>query len=187
MRHINREGIDVLRGMPGRGVDYNGDIQACDACAVSKSEQQAHQKQASYDVQHAFQLVTVDLMRPLKPATLGGYSYVTKVVDQNIKWKEIFLIKTTPQVLDALELHNKELVIPINTSLIRPRADKSTEFTSSEFRQYGHDIGVRQRLPFPTHLSKSDLMNGQEVLLLELCVACLLIRVYWGEVMQTTV
>ena len=148
MRHINREGIDVLRGMPGRGVDYNGDIQACDACAVSKSEQQAHQKQASYDVQHAFQLVTVDLMVPIKPAALGGYSYVTKFVDQHTKW-EIFLIKTKPQALDALELYNKALVIPNNTRLIRLRADKGKEFTSSEFRQYCHDIGVSLEFASP--------------------------------------
>ena len=66
-----------LRRMPGSGVDFNGDIQACDVCAVGKSKQQTHPKRATYDVQHAFQLVTVDVMRPIKPAALGDYSYVT--------------------------------------------------------------------------------------------------------------
>ena len=63
-------------------------------------------------------------MGPIKPATLGGYSYVAKFVDQQTKWKEIFVIKTKPQALDALELHNKALVIPNNTRLFRLRADK---------------------------------------------------------------
>ena len=103
MGHINRKSMDVLRRMPGGGVDYNGDIQACDVCAVGKTKQQAHPKQATYDVQHAFQLVTVDLMGPIKPAALEGYSYVTKFVDQH-KWKEIFLILMKPQALSALEL-----------------------------------------------------------------------------------
>ena len=69
-------------------------------------------------------------MGPIKPAALGGYSYqyVTKFVDQHTKWKEVFLIKTKPQALDALELYNKALVIPNNTCLIRLRADKGTEF-----------------------------------------------------------
>ena len=31
------------------------------------------------------------------------------------EWKEIFLIKTKPQALDALELYNTALVIPNNT------------------------------------------------------------------------
>ena len=48
-------------------------------------EQPAHPEQATYDLQHAFQLVTVDLMRPVIPAALGGYSYVTKFVDQHTK------------------------------------------------------------------------------------------------------
>ena len=79
-------------------------------------------------------------MGPIKPAALGGYSYVTKFVDQHTKWK-IFLIETKPQALDALELHSKALVIPNNTLLIRLKADKGTEFTSSELRQYCHDVG----------------------------------------------
>ena len=46
-------------------------------------------------------------MGPIKPAVLGGYSYVTKFDDQHTKWKEIFLIKTKPQALDALELYKQ--------------------------------------------------------------------------------
>ena len=76
MDNINRKSI---------GVDYNGDIEACDVSAVGKSKQQDHLKQARYVVQHAFQLVTVDLMGPIKPAALGGYSYVTKFVNQHTK------------------------------------------------------------------------------------------------------
>ena len=48
--HINRKSMDVLRRMPGSGIDYNGDVQACDVSAVVKGKQQAHPKQATYDV-----------------------------------------------------------------------------------------------------------------------------------------
>ena len=40
-------------------------------------------------------------------------------------------MKTKPQALDDLELYNNALVIPDNTRLIRLRADKGTDFTSS--------------------------------------------------------
>ena len=69
-------------------------------------------------------------MGPIKPAAFRGYIYVTKFVDQHPKWKEIFLIKTEPQALGALELYNIALVFPNNTRLIRVRAGKGTEFTS---------------------------------------------------------
>ena len=92
MGHINRKSMDVLRKQVGNGIEYNGDIEACDVCAVGKSEQQAHPKQATYDIQRAFQLVTVDTMGPISPQALGGYNFVTKFVGQHTKWKEIFLI-----------------------------------------------------------------------------------------------
>ena len=76
MGHINRRSMDVLRKLLGNGIEYTGDMQACDVCAVEKSNQQAHPKQATYDVQHAFQLVTVDLVGPINPAALGGLSLI---------------------------------------------------------------------------------------------------------------
>ena len=81
-------------------------------------------------------------MGPINPASLGGYRYAMKFVDQHTKWKEIFLIKTKTQTIDALELFNKALVVPQRTRLIRLRADKGTEFTSSAFRQYWLDVGL---------------------------------------------
>ena len=94
-------------------------------------------------------LVTVDRMGPINSAALGDYLYATKFVDQHNKWKEILLIKTETQTIDALELFNKALVIPQRTRLIRLRADKGTEVTSYEFRQYFLDIGVKLEFASP--------------------------------------
>ena len=37
MGHINRRSMGVLRKLPGNSIEYTGDIQACDVCAVGKS------------------------------------------------------------------------------------------------------------------------------------------------------
>ena len=88
-------------------------------------------------------------MGPINPVALGGYRYVTKFVDQHTKWKEIFLIKTKTQTIEALELFNKALVVPHRTRLVRLRADRGAEFKDFEFRQYCLDIGVK--LEFASH------------------------------------
>ena len=90
--HINRKSTDVMWKQASSGVEYTGDIQACDVCAVSKSEHQAHPKQATYDGQRAFQLVTVVTMAPISPHALGGFNYwyVTKFVDQHTTLKDTF-------------------------------------------------------------------------------------------------
>ena len=130
-------------------------------------------------------------MGPIKPAALGGYSYVTTFVDQHSKWKEIFLINTDPQALDALELYNKALVIPNNTRLIRLRADKGTEFTTSEFRQYCYDIGVSLEFASPNTPQQIG-PNERAGRTIAGIVRCLLVDsgipyVLWGELMQTAV
>ena len=48
MGHVNRRSLYVLRKQLGNGVEYNGDMDDCGVCAVGKSEQQAHPKQATY-------------------------------------------------------------------------------------------------------------------------------------------
>ena len=87
--------------------------------------------------------LTVDTMGPINPPALGGYTYVTRFVDQLTKWKEIFLIKSKTHTIDSLVLFNKAVVIPSGERLIRLRGDVGTEFTSEEFRRYCLDIGVK--------------------------------------------
>ena len=88
-------------------------------------------------------------MGPVNPAALGGYLYAQTFVDQHTKWKGSFVIKTKTQTIDALELFNKALVVLQRTRLIRLRAEKGTEFTSSEFRQFCLDIGAKLELASP--------------------------------------
>ena len=75
----------VLRKVPQNGVEYDGNVAACDVCAIGKGALQPHPKRASYDVQKAFQLATSDLMGPIPPEALGGCKYANKFVDQPTK------------------------------------------------------------------------------------------------------
>ena len=69
-----------------------------------------------YDVQRAFQLVSVDTMGPISPQVLGGYNYVTTFVYQHPKWKEIFFTKEKTQTVNYLDLFNKGLVCSLGSS-----------------------------------------------------------------------
>ena len=68
-----------LRKVPDNGVECDGDVAACDVCAIGKSAQQNYPKRASYVVQRPFQVVTSDLMGPINPDARGGFRY-TKLV-----------------------------------------------------------------------------------------------------------
>ena len=80
---------------------------------------------------------------------------------------------------------------PQRTRLIRLRADKGTEFTSSEFRQYCLDIGVNLEFDSPNTPQQigSNERAGRTIAGI---VSCLLAdsglpHFLWGELMQTGV
>ena len=94
----------MLRKVEGNGIDSTGNVKACDVCAIGKNAQQAHPKKATYDIKQPFQLVLAGLMGPMSPPALGGFEYICKFVDQQTKWKEIFLIKAKSDFIDTLKL-----------------------------------------------------------------------------------
>eukprot|EP00752_Nemacystus_decipiens_P015693 g14006.t1 len=161
--HINRGSLDVLRKIDDNGVDYTGTFEACDVCAIGKSAQRAHPKNATYDVSRPFQLVSTDLMGPMSPPALGGFQYVGKLVDEKTKWKEIFLIKIKSDAIKTLRIFNQSLVVPSGFRLERLRADKGTEYTCREFREtedddsgYEPDIGSEDETGYD---NDDDLMR----------------------------
>ena len=149
MAHVNHRSLDVLRKQLGNGVEYKGDMDDCGVCAVGKSEQQAHPMKATHDAQYPFQSVTVDLMGPISPTAISGFRMVSKFVDQATTWKEIFLPKDKTQTKESFKPLNTGLVIPSGYRLERVKADKGSEFTSAEFRQYCREVGIKLEFASP--------------------------------------
>ncbi|CAB1105631.1 unnamed protein product [Ectocarpus sp. CCAP 1310/34] len=141
--HVHGRSLDILRKVQGNGVEYNGELSACDVCAVGNSKQQNHPKRASYDASRPFQLVTTDLMGPFSPPALGGFLYIKKFVDQHIKWNEVFLMKEKSATVDALQLFNQSVLTPHELRLECVRADKGGEYTSWAFCKYCRDVGIK--------------------------------------------
>ena len=82
-------------------------------------------------------------------------------------------------------------MVPQRTRLIRLRAEKGTEFTSCEFRQYCLDIGVKLEFASP-NTSQQIGSNQRAGRTIAGIVRCLLADsglpyFLWGELMQTAV
>ena len=74
---------------------------------------------------------------------LGGFKFVSKIIDQFTKWSEVFLLKAKSDVVDSLQLYNQHTVIPSGYRLGRVKGDRGGEFTGNAFRQYWREVGVR--------------------------------------------
>ena len=189
--HINSRSLDVLRKVEGKGIDYIGNVKACDVCAIGKSAQQAHPKKATYDIKKSFQLELADLMGSMSPPALGGFQYVSKFVNQQTKWKEMFLIKAKSDAIETIKLFNQSLVIPTGLRLECLRGDRSTEYTARAFREYCLQIGVKLEFA-STNTPQQTRANELAGQTLAAKVRCLLTGLrlpnfLWGELMQTAV
>lgn len=191
MGHINGKSLDVLRKEPGNGVDYTGDVKNCSTCLLGKSAQQPHPKQATYGPLRPFQLVYVDTLGPFTPTSLGGFKYAIKFVDQKTKWKEAVLMKDKTGSADALEVYNKETVIPTGERIYTLRGDRGTEFTSSEFRRCAEDLGIQLQFtsPYTPQQIGSNERAGRTILNIVRCLLAdaTLPNFLWGELMKTAV
>lgn len=63
-------------------------------------------------------------MRSSSPRALGGFTFVSKFVDQATKLSESYLIKVKQDAVDTLRLFGQELVIPTGLCLECSKTDK---------------------------------------------------------------
>lgn len=115
-------------------------------CVQSEKAPSKRTPRARRDVKRAFQLVSCDRMGPMTPPALGGFFLVGKCVDQQTRWKQVFLMKSKKDAIYTLRLFVQALVIPTGLRLERLRTDKGGQFTGGEYRQYCLDIGVKQEI-----------------------------------------
>ena len=82
MGHINPKSLDILKKAEANGVEFDDTVSSCDICAMEKSKQLAPPpKKTIHEVNAPFQLIYADLMGPISPAALGGFSYTSKITD----------------------------------------------------------------------------------------------------------
>ena len=189
--HINSRILDVLRKVEGNGICYTGNIEACDVCAIRKNAQQAHPKKATYDIKQPFQLVLSDLMGPMSPPVLERFQYVSKFVDPQTKWKEIFLINAKTDAIDNLKLFNQYLAILTGLRLECLRGDRGTEYNCSGIPGILPSDRSQARVRFHKHHQQIGA-NGRARRMLAAMVRCLLTdsglpNFLWGELLQTAV
>ena len=111
------------------GVDHTGDLKNCSSYPLGKSAQQPHPKQATYNVQRSFYLVSVDTLESFTAKSRGGFHYAVKLVAQQTKWKEVVLMKNKTCSVDALAVFVKETVIPTSERIHTLRGDRGAAFT----------------------------------------------------------
>ena len=89
MGHINARSLEPLNKTDANGLSFSGGISPCDVCAIGKSIQQRHPKKSNLGITMPFKLVYTGLMGPISPPAMESFKYVSKIMDDFTKYKEM--------------------------------------------------------------------------------------------------
>ena len=134
--HLHAQSSDILRKRDSTGITFEEAVSDCDVCAARKRQQLAYLKTANHDVYRPFQLCCGDLMVPFTPVAIGGYIYISKVIDEYMKSTTVYLLTSSNQALQSPQLFVGSTFIPFVDRIVRWCANKDSEFTGETFRQY---------------------------------------------------
>ena len=70
----------------------------------------------------------------------SGYKYVSKITDKYIKWTAVYLLTNEKSLL----LFVSSTIVPFGDRIVRWRADKGSDYTGEEFRQYCLETDIIQ-------------------------------------------
>lgn len=102
----------------GNEIELAGTIGRCEVSAVGKSAQQAHPKTVTNNITTPVEMVETDLMGAITRAAIGGYTYVSKIIAINSRWKEVYLTTTMEEAVDSMVDYVKKTGIPVRFRVI---------------------------------------------------------------------
>ena len=90
--HPNEAVIYQTRNIADSGVWFSDSSTSCDVCRLAKSTQQPHPQSANSSwITESLQLVSADLIGPIFPKAIGGFSYVGKYNGVSSRFTVVYL------------------------------------------------------------------------------------------------
>ena len=131
-------------------------------------------------------------MGPFTPEAYGGFKYVSKILDQVIRWTDVYLLENKSFAFDFFRLFVTSTIIACGGLVIRWHTDKEGEYTSEAFKQYCLETGKRAspRILRPPNTPQKNGMSERVGRTLCSLVRCLLVDgglppKLWGGLMLT--
>ena len=111
------------------GVSFSREVSPCGICAIGKSIWQPDQKQSNLEITMPFQAVYADVVGSILSPATGGPKYLSKIIHEFTKYKEIYLIQTTEEAVDTIERYVQLVVASPGCRMQGLRADRGTQYT----------------------------------------------------------
>jgi len=114
----------------------------CDPCNTSKAHRQISTRPPTHAAKAVFDCVSTDVVGPLNPTGIRGYSWVTTMVDEYTKVKWAYLQKRKGDTFKSFKTFNAMVRNQTGKAIRRIRLDNGKEYGGNAFIEYCKDEGI---------------------------------------------
>ena len=184
--------MDKLARTAGSGIHLHDSFTACNTCPIYKSVKNDQPKTAiSDDITQPCQVVCTDLIGPISPPAIGGYSYMSKFTDVRTRLTAVYFIAHKNEAPSSFVNFTQDVVIPLGLRVRRLHTDNGKEYANSDFRDYCKTTGVVQTFTAPHTPQQNGISerDGRTIMNMTRCLLheARLPKHLWGEIAATSV
>ena len=190
--HLSVQVMDKLARTAGSGIPLHDSFSACNTCSINKSVKNDQPMTAiSDDITQPCQVVCTDLIGPISPPAIGGYSYMFKFTDVRTRLTAVYFIAHKNETLSSFVIFTQDVVIPLGLRARRLHKDDAKEYVYSYFRDYCKTTVVVQTFTAP-HTSQRNGISERDGRTIMNMTRCLLHEArlpkhLWGKIAATSV
>ena len=185
--HPSVQVMDKFARTAGSGMHLHDSFSACNTCPINKSLKNDQPKtDISDDITQPCQVVCADLIGPISPPAIGGYSCMSKFTDVRTRLKAVYFIAHKNEALTSLVNFAQDVVTPLGPRVRRLYTDNGKEYVNSDFRDYCKTTGVVQTFtaPHTPQQNGNSERDGKTIMNMTRCLLheARLSKHLWGEI-----
>ncbi|XP_056861959.1 uncharacterized protein LOC130509786 [Raphanus sativus] len=189
--HMNTNGLnrlvsaEVVRGVPD--LEKQTDT-VCGGCCQGKQVKVQHKQISEIRSTRILELVHMDLMGPITPASIAGKRYIFVMVDDFSRYTWVDFLRHKSDALESFKIMALQLKQD-KGGIIQIKSDHGGEFQNEEFDKFCHSQGIRHQYAAPRTPQQKGVVERKNRTLQEMARAMLcgnsVPSGFWAEAIST--
>ena len=166
-------------------------IDVCEPCAEGRQHRQKFPNGETKRSDAALGLVHSDVCGPMSTQSLSGAQYFLTFIDDRTRYTWVYFLKRKGEVFDKFIEWKAMVELSTGVKLKSLRTDNGVEYTSTEFKAYLRQEGIRHELSVPKTPQQNGVAERMNRTVVE-TARCMLTesklpRKFWAEAVSTVV
>jgi transposase InsO family protein len=153
-------------------------------CQLGKQTRAAHKKTSGVLTSRNLELLHMDLIGPIRTASLGGRKYILVIVDDCSRYTWLLLLQEKSYTFDQAQQLFKKILIEQNCPIMRIHSDHGREFENLSFEEFCKSYGIQHEFSSPITPQENGVVERKNMVIQEMARVMIhynnLAQHFWG-------